>query len=96
MSSSNGHLPENGTAVRGGYSSIVRLWLRQNGTVLEPGQVGGGRLYFDEPVQLASGEAELTIEVDGDADRKRVLISAPPIPSKIVRYSPLETTDAAA
>jgi hypothetical protein len=89
MSSANGHLPENGHPARGGYSSIVRLWLHQNGTVLEPGQVGGGRLYFNQPVQLENGEAELTIEVDGDADRKKVLISAPHEPAKIIRYSPL-------
>lgn len=89
MSPSNGHLPENGHATGGAYSALVRLWLRQNGTLLEPTQVGGGKLYFQEPVLLHDGEAELTIEVDDHVSRKAVSIAASPTPAKVVRYAPL-------
>lgn len=87
MSSSNGSI----TAVRTGangtaYSASVRLFLRQNGGQISLAQVGGGRLYFDEPMVLPAGPAEIIVEIDGEPRQTAVVISRCETPSRSVAY----------
>ena len=73
--------------MNGGYSASVRLVLHANGREMSPSQVGGGRMYFDAPVSLPAGPAELVIEVDGSPRRKAVLIRASAQPSRVIEYT---------
>lgn len=87
MSSSNGSI----TAVRSGasgtaYSASVRLFLHQNGIQISLAQVGGGHMYFDEPVLLPAGPAEIVVEIDGESRRTAVVVSKCEAPSRTVAY----------
>jgi hypothetical protein len=77
--------PQNGLN-GGGYSATVRLWVTLDDEKIDVGQVGGGKLYFDEPRSLKAGQATLTIEIDGDPVHQSIKILPEPTPSCVVRY----------
>ena len=90
MSSSSGIIGSSLVGGVGGYSAAVRLSLNIDDIELRPAQVGGGRVYFAEPTMARAGIAELVVEVDGTARRKRVRLHETAQPCKVVGYSPIE------
>lgn len=69
-----------------GYSAAVRLWVTLDGERIDIGQVGGGRIYFDEPRTVRAGPATLTVEVDGDAAVHEINIIGEPGPATVFRF----------
>jgi len=47
----------------------------------------GGRLYFDRPVLLPPGPAEVVVEIDGTPKSRAVLLSECSEPARVVGYS---------
>jgi hypothetical protein len=64
----------------------VRLFLRVNGEQVPLAQVGGGRLYFDEPVTLAPGPAEVLVEIDGETKPRSVWVVGYDEPRRVHSY----------
>jgi hypothetical protein len=89
MSSSTGSI-NSSLASYGGHSATVRLSLNIDGRTLRPSQVGGGHLYFSEPVSIPAGVGELVVEVDGNARRKSIRVHEATQPFRMVGYSPVE------
>ena len=60
-----------------GYSSKVRGWLQLAGQRLPLAQVGPGRCTLRDRIELepAEAEAELVIEIDGDAKSSKVCLT---------------------
>lgn len=50
---------------QGGYSAAVSITLWRDGQPIDVAQVGGERLYFEQPVALQPGEYTLIRTVDG-------------------------------
>ncbi len=53
----------------GSYSADVRMELHVNGRVLSIGQLGPDFLILDHPVDLAPGDAEIAMSIDGRKQR---------------------------
>lgn len=93
MSSSNGSMSAsslNGTD-RGGYSSKVRLFLRLmsgdgDAENIPLAQVGGERLYFDAPILLPAGLAQVIVEIDGEPVAKSVMLPESTGPARVISY----------
>lgn len=68
----------------------MRLSLNIDDIELRPAQVGGGCIYFAEATMARAGPAELVVEVDGTARRKRIRLHETAQPCKVVGYSPME------
>lgn len=65
----------------------MRLFLRLNGEQIPLAQVGGERLYFDKPVLLTPGPAEVVVEIDGEPRSRAILIPECSVPARVVAYS---------
>lgn len=65
----------------------MRLFLRRDGLERSLAQVGPDRIYFDTPVTLPSGPAELVVEIDGNADCTPIEIAPQLEPSRIIAYT---------
>ena len=91
MSSSNGSITasrSNG-AGSGGYSARVRLSLRVGDSHIPVAQVGGDRLYFDAPVLLPPGTAEVIVDIDGQAKSRAIRLPERSEPARVWEYSTL-------
>jgi hypothetical protein len=55
-----------------GYSANVEIELIMKGQRFSVGQIGGGVLFFDDPVSLPSDCGEVVLTIDGHPRRWRV------------------------
>jgi hypothetical protein len=67
----------------------VRLFLRVGGEQIAVAQVGGDRLYFDSPVLLPPGPAEVIVDIDGDTRSRAIRLPECSEPARVVAYSAL-------
>lgn len=51
---------------QGGYSSTVSITLWRDGQSIDVAQVGGDKLYFEQPIALQPGTYTLVRTVDGN------------------------------
>jgi hypothetical protein len=65
----------------------VRLSLRVGGSHIPVAQVGGDRLYFDAPVLLPPGPAEVIVDIDGDAKSRAIRLPECSEPARVWAYS---------
>ena len=67
-----------------GHSAAVRIELHIAGQRMRVGQVGGGRMIFDECVIVPAGTGELVMWVDGDERRWRIEVPPQAGASRVV------------
>ncbi|MGQ0628958.1 MAG: hypothetical protein ACT4PL_12770 [Phycisphaerales bacterium] len=72
---------------RGSYSAKVELWLRVGERRMELAQVGHSRMYFDAPVELPEGEAELIQRIDGNQRTRAIRLAAGTGSNRIWNYT---------
>lgn len=72
----------------GSYSASVRLFLRRGSEQIALAQVGSDRLYFDTPVLLPAGPAQVIVEIDGEPRARSVRLAEQSEPACVLAYLP--------
>lgn len=67
----------------------MRLSLHVGDSYIPVAQVGGDRLYFDAPVLLPPGAAEVIVDIDGHAKSRAIRLPECSEPARVWAYSTL-------